>query len=430
MMQLAELRTLNTFRNAYKVNKILIINQAWSNHGDEAAHKALVRLLANRYPDAEICVLVHVAPGLTEDSYTLFRPEELKHIRYHRINADPWNSRIIRYLWWIPPVLLDVMGPLLSKSLREVKHLLHSADLIVNAPGGVDLGPYRNWANVVRLILSLRSGRPTAIFGISFGPLPDETWKDRCFSRLAKSILKQVRFLSLRDDKSQNNAKTNRIDYVPTADTAFLDGTKSSIPSELMNFLEASYAVFVPNALFKWHPHFQFVPKEKFEKLYKEIIALFLKNGLRVVMLPQLFGSQNDEAYFRELSSSFSDSEITVIPAQYECEVQQAIIRNAAMVVGARYHSVVFSMNNHTPFVALSYEHKIYNLLTMAGLEDLAFNLNTLNNASPEAVCSQIRSVLQNLEAIKARVATGYQVVFDLGQSASEKFFRLFPYDV
>lgn len=427
MMQPTGLRTSNTFRNVCKVKKILIINQAWSNHGDEAAHKALIRILAHRYPNAEICVLVHVAAGLTEDSYTLFRPEELKYIQYHRINADPWNNRIIRYLWWVPPLLLDVMGPLISKSLRNVKRLLYSADLIVNAPGGVDLGPYRNWNNIVQLILSLRSGRPTTIFGISFGPLPDETWKDRRFSQLANHILKQVRFLSLRDDKSQNNARTNRIDYVPTADTAFLDVTKSSIPSELMNSLEAPYAVFVPNALFKWHPNFQFVPKEKFEHLYKAIIALFLKNGLRVVMLPQLFGLQNDEAYFRELSSAFSESELTVIPEQNACEVQQAIIRNAVMVVGARYHSIVFAIKNHTPFVALSYEHKISNLLTMVGLEDLTFDLNILSNTASETVCSQIRSVLQNREAIKERVAAGYQVALDLGQSASEEFFRRFP---
>ena len=409
------------------VKKIFIINQAWSNHGDEAAHKALIRILAHRYPAAEICVLIHVTPSLTEDSYILFSPEELEHIQYHRINGDRWYYRFIRYLWWVPPLLLELMGPLISKSLREVKHLLHSADLIVSAPGGVDLGPYRNWNNVVRLILSLRSGRPTAIFGISFGPLPDETWKDCRFSQLTNHILKQVRFLSLRDDKSQKYAGNSRIDYIPTADTAFLDATKSSIPAELMDPLEAPYAVFVPNALFKWHPHFQFVSKKKFEQLYKEIIALFLKYGLRIVMLPQLFGSQNDEVYFRELSSAFSESEITVIPEQYACEVQQAIIRNAVMVVGARCHSVVFAIKNHTPFVALSYEHKVSNLLTMIGLEDLTLDLNTLTNTAPETACSKIRYVMQNREAIKERVAAGYQVVWDLGQSASDEFFRRFP---
>jgi len=409
------------------MKRILIINQAWSNHGDEAAHKALIRILAHQYPDAEICVLVHVDSDFTEDNYSLFYPEELRRIKYHRITTDRWFYRIVRYLWWVPPFLLDVMLPLISKSLSAVKQLLHSADLIVSAPGGVDLGPYRNWNSVLRLNLSISSGRPTAIFGISFGPLPDETWKDRCFSRLANRILKQVQFLSLRDDKSQNNARTSRIDYIPTADTAFLDATKSSIPPELMNSLETPYTVFVPNALFKWHPYFQTVPEEKFEQLYKSIIALFLENGLRIVMLPQLFGSQNDEAYFLDLSSAFSQSEIFVIPEQYACEVQQAIIRNAVMVVGARYHSVIFSINNHTPFVALSYEHKISNLLTMAGLEDLSFDLNSVGNIAPEVVCSRIRFVLENREAVKERVAAGCQSVSDLAKSASEDFFRRFP---
>jgi hypothetical protein len=63
----------------------------------------------------------------------------------------------------------------------------------------------------------------------------------------------------------------------------------------------------------------------------------------------------------------------------------------------------------------------------MVGLEDLTFDLNTLSDTAPEAVCSQIRSVLQNRAAIKERVAAGYQVALDLGQSASEEFFRRFP---
>ena len=39
-------------------------------------------------------------------------------------------------------------------------------------------------------------------------------------------------------------------------------------------------------------------------------------------------------------------------------------------MVGARYHSVVFAINNNIPFVAFNYEHKIAGLLETLGLQD------------------------------------------------------------
>lgn len=57
------------------------------------------------------------------------------------------------------------------------------------------------------------------------------------------------------------------------------------------------------------------------------------------------------------------DNRIVVIDDIYSSDIQQTIIAYSQLVVGARYHSVVFSLNNAVPFIALSYEHKISGLL-------------------------------------------------------------------
>lgn len=407
--------------------RVVIINQALSNHGDEAAHKGLVRMLTSKYPDAEITVLMHIWPGMGPDDYSLFCPEELKRTNYLRVHIDRSFRITIKYLWWLPAFMLGCLAPLISRNLRKIRQTLRSANLIVNAPGGVDLGPYRNWANLFRLLLSLQSGNPTAIYSISFGPLPSTTPKDRRFSILTKHVLSQVQFLSLRDDKSQQYAKDIHIDYFPSADTAFLDDTEHQIPPELTECLLYPYSVFVPNALFQWHPNYPPSQREAFEGLYKSILDLLLGNDLHVVMLPQLFGTQNDEAYFQNLSKGFPESRVTVIPDRYSSEIQQAIIRNAEILVGARYHSVVFSIKNRIPFIALSYEHKISNLLTMAGLHDLMLDLHEIQNLTPESIREKILFVLKNRNAIKKRVAGGHSKVLDIAQRTSKEFNRRFP---
>ena len=55
--------------------------------------------------------------------------------------------------------------------------------------------------------------------------------------------------------------------------------------------------------------------------------------------------------------------QIIVCEENLKSDIQQEIIKNADFLIGARYHSIVFALNNNTPFVALSYEHKITGLL-------------------------------------------------------------------
>jgi colanic acid/amylovoran biosynthesis protein len=407
--------------------RIVIINQSLSNHGDEAAHKALVRMLAYSHPAAEISVILHVGPGIRPSDYTLFRPEELHEINYILIPADAWVYRIAKFMWWVPLFMIDFLSTLLSRSLREIRCFIRAADLIVSAPGGVDLGPYKNWHHLFLLILSLRAGKPTAIYSISFGPLPDETWKDRRFSSLAKHVLRKVQFLSLRDDKSQEYARGIQVDYYPSADTAYLDVTKCPIPPELAGSLLKPYAVFVPDDLFRWHPSFRELSKEIFDKLYRRILSTLVDEGLRVVILQHLFGSQNNEEFYREFSQSGSGSVVMVIPNHYSCEVQQAIIQGAAIVVGTRYHTVVFAIKNCVPFLALTYEHKASKMLSIANLQDLMFDLNEIEKFDLVAVCDKVSFVMQNRESIRDRVLKGHAVLLSLAQRSSEKFTKRFP---
>lgn len=404
----------------------MVINQAWSNHGDEAAHKGLVRMLASAYPKAEITVLMHVAPDFRDDNFKLYRPEEFKNINYLKIIADRWYYRMVRYLWWMPVGTITALGPLLSDSLRQVKQLLRSADLVVNAPGGVDLGPYRNWGNVIRLLVAIQIGTPTAIYAISFGPLPESTQKDRRFSQLALYILRNVQYLTLRDDKSQKYASALKISFGKSADTAFLDDTTATIPSELNAKIQSPYAVFVPNALYKWHPHFREISSYIFKQLYIHIMEGLLAKNLRIVMLPQLFGSQNDESFFQELAGHFPDTSITVVSESYPSEIQQAIVRGAEITVGARYHSLIFAIKNNVPFVALSYEHKISNLLTMAGLSEYMVDLHQIETLAPKGICDQIDDILINRTQVTQQVADGHQAVLQMAEGARGRFLVQF----
>ena len=48
----------------------------------------------------------------------------------------------------------------------------------------------------------------------------------------------------------------------------------------------------------------------------------------------------------------------------------QAVIAGSKCVVGARYHSIVFAINNDVPFVTLNYENRILGMLEALGKQD------------------------------------------------------------
>lgn len=347
---------------------ILIVNQPLNNRGDESAHKALVRTLLKRMPDAKIVVLWIDAysPGgvLQYDVHD----ERASYVNYHSIR---WYNRVGEvalhngryFLWNIHP------------TTRTIKHFYQWADWVICAPGGICMGGYQNWSHLYFLKWAQYCHKPLAYYGRSIGPFPTETESNREFRKISYEMLHYFSFLSLRDKVSQQIAADAGIDYVPTVDTAFLDDPQVEVPYEVRSMLRGrEYMAFVPNTLL-WHYRFHDkVSEETILSFYEQIMHRIFKAypQLFIVMLPQLFynGEQNDVILFRKLADRLDDERVVVIPDCYSSDIQQCIIRDSKFVVGARYHSIVFAINQNVPFISMSYEHKMSGLLESLGNTD------------------------------------------------------------
>ena len=79
----------------------------------------------------------------------------------------------------------------------------------------------------------------------------------------------------------------------------------------------------------------------------------------------------------------------------YSSDIQQTIIKGSRFVVGARYHSIVFSINNGVNFISLSYEHKMNGLLEVLDLSKYEIDLSKLFLLGAE-----IEDVMSNMEVL------------------------------
>jgi colanic acid/amylovoran biosynthesis protein len=359
--------------------EILIINQPIQNRGDESAHRSLVRALVEAYPVAHIsCVFVGE------------KMESIRQIQVKSPSVDYIAIPLSRGATRIPALTLKFrvrwLVVCLHPAYRRLKKYMDSADYIVNAPGGICMGGFQSWQHIFYLLMAKDSGKPIAYYSRSFGPFSDSTRSAKRFKQYSLDLLNYFNFLSVRDSKTMEIANQMELRYIRAIDTAFLNVPIAKVPVEVTGAIGSSdYIVFVPNALV-WHVDYRAADAGMIDDFFLALIDMLkLKYpSSKVVMLPQLYnaGHRGDNRYFETLRhrSSCSD-QLVVLPDSYGSDVQQAIIAKAKLVVGARYHSIVFAINNRVPFVALSYEHKISGLLASLNLGSRGLEIGRLGKS-------------------------------------------------
>ena len=367
--------------------KILLINQPASNRGDEAAHRGLMRALCARYPDAKLTVV-----------FLGVDPESVRAMQVQRPNIDyvliPLRRSEARRIPVYASMLhLRALVTHLHPAYRRLRQLMCQADYIVNAPGGICMGGFQNWGHVFHLEMARGCRKPVAYYSRSFGPFRDRSRRERLFKRLSLDLLRSFDFLAIRDSKTMALADQLGLRYVAAIDAAFLDVPTASIPSEVDTAIgSGAYTVFVPNSLV-WHVDYRSADPQRIDQFYLAILDRLCVTGgsEKVVMLPQLYnvGRHGDFHYFEKLKAlSAHRDRIVVLPETYGSDVQQSIIAKAKFMVGARYHSIVFALNNRVPFVSLAYEHKMPGLLAILGQNGRGVDIRSLGQAGfDEAAC-------------------------------------------
>jgi len=398
--------------------RFLIVNQHTSNHGDEAAGKALLRAL-DKENDIEQVDILYNAPRkmFEDDKLTLKSALQITH--YLPTVLSYLDKALIRTSFLLPLPLIRIL--LRISPLKQEFKLIESADIVINAPGGVNIGPYKDWQYLWRLYISVKLDKPLAIYSISFGPIP----KNRLFKFVSLYVLRNSEFLSLRDKQSQTYAEEYNLKHIPSIDTAFLDNTFSKdLPTEINNIKERKYVVVVPNDLYSWHPCYRNLSKKYLDNIYLSIINLFTSKGLNVVLLPQLFGIQNDSRYFERLCLQLPNKKnVCIIPADYNCDMQQAVVNKAEFLVGARYHSIVFAIRGNTPFIALSYEHKAKHMLSLLSLDRYAVDLEqVLDQDFSSELVEKIEACSHNCETIKQELSLAKNKANDIAQKTFSAF--------
>jgi len=376
--------------------KIAIINQPLANRGDEAAHKAFVRALSKQFLNYNI----HIIFINSEDKLIEQFNVNKDNVKYFNLRGLKGISRFEKLSFYINLPKIALLNPVLYNYYKLIKEY----DYVICAPGGICMGGFMNWDHLWQLYIAKILRKTIIYWGRSIGPFDNTSFKSRVFKRYSLELLQYFSFLSLRDSISFKLARKYSVNCVKMVDSAFLEVPKININAQIINSLKTKkYIVFVPNEL-TWHYKYKNCNKEKIDNFYINIINMITEfyRNYEIVMLPQTFMSKiNDHDYFNHLKNLSKNGEkIIVINENVNSDMQQYIIANSDLVIGARYHTIVFAINNKKSFISLSYEHKMLGLLEELNLLKYSIDIQGIFNDEKiiDKTLFKINNLLKNLQ--------------------------------
>lgn len=406
-----------------------IVEQPVNNRGDEAAHKGLVASLVGRYPHAKINILFFEK---TEAEVEVMRTS-YPNVHYINIpSARPHSTfaphRLIKLamMMSLPSMLYAI--PL----VRRLLPYYNEADYIICAPGGICMGGFQNWVHLGLLQLAKMRKKPIIYFARSIGPFPTATLFNRIFKKRSEDLLDYFHFISLRDSFSQRIASEMGVDFTPTIDSAFLTSVQGTeAPPVFRDFIKGGqYIVFVPNSL-AWHHDFRSYTYDYIRSFWVKLLNAMLHEypNHKVAMLPQTLADLKTRPdgyplFSRIRTECQAPNRVFVLPDQYNSDEQQAIIRGADLLIGARYHSIIFAINQGVPFVSLSYEHKMSGVLEIIGHSEIRLKQVLPGHPlTPEEEDAAIRRILDATATAK-KEKTDREMVHAIAQKGFDAFAK------
>lgn len=363
---------------------IVIVNAHWSNRGDEAAHRALWEELEQRYPGCRITVMF-------KDRKPVSWFPEMANADYFscQFKAAPWDI-------WLTALTRGTIGrdPLLKKAVRTLK----TADLIIYPPGGSVINDRFFWSKQLEYLLPFLCAKlyriPMFVAAPSIGPFK----KSR---PLRKWLLRTPQVFCVREAISKTYLESIGIsnNVHVTMDLAFMNKLDSRENQEkleteypeLVDFLNKhDRVVGMTISDFKWHVKHGKNPEmlQRIEHAFRDTIEALTARGYGVLLIPQLFGNQNDTDYLKTFVNNGHTMLMSEEPDTY---LQQHVIAKLYAVVGMRYHCNIFAAKMGVPFVAVAYEEKMTGFLELAGLTDYSLSLE-------KVTFDRLREKFQTLE--------------------------------
>lgn len=398
-----------------------------TNRGDQALIWETFRIaqdagyIGNYYMVAtKECALQSKKIGINRINYILPHPsekiEDSNNLKYGLKLKIKWAfasiGDLICAIALLNARIRKIIKPVLGKKKREALEVFEKADAafvkgggFLHAYGGI-VDSYKIFFFIYHMLLANALKIPVYILPNSFGPFNDPISK-----KLFKLLMKKSKFISARESVSSNYVKEIfKKDIYITDDLAVYLEADKTIDLE-KKFKEHDLPFESDNLVAITVRPYRFPGSDKPQILYetyKQAIADFImrinENGYIPVLVEHVY-SEN----IHERDMSCIEDIMKLLNKQTKCYVFNDLSMNSRQmkafyghfrfIVGTRFHSVIFSMLEEVPAIAITYGgNKGIGIMKDLGLQSYTIAIDSISE--PE-LTNKFNKMVDNEEKIK-----------------------------
>lgn len=365
----------------------ILVTNAWhdDNRGDLALVHSTIALLKVQYPNANITVTSMIPEGhkyweTAHQSITQKYPDitlvaSPLPMEFSGIKLPQITRLIAAYL--------SIFAPFFSK-FSGFNRYVKRADMIVSVGGHYLFSYNNNLKSLFRLLkltqpftLASYYKKPVILFSQSMGP-----YQGKLAYRVVKNVFSYAKCI-VRESLSHELIKS----LVPEAnvevkpDSAFY--LSESECSDVSPVSSKNYAVFtlrepMKGDVEKVRSHFLKEMKATAEKL--------LTSGIvdEIYAFPHVTGPtvlEDDRKITQDFAELCDNKSVVLLNKPLNLSDTLALYRDAKFTIGTRFHSVVFSISQQTPAVAIAYYGpKAQGIMKYIGMEELCFDISAVTS--------------------------------------------------
>jgi colanic acid/amylovoran biosynthesis protein len=393
--------------------RVVIINAyVRENAGDAALLAVCLRHVREAFPDAEVTIA-----GMEQPSRHPAFDGARNLGSIQRYVADGTVRMAVRAFRKALGILVGSLylaspaaaGTLLARVLpAEVRREIGAvarADLVVSMGGGYlnarpGLDGYQNLFFVLLPALIANRHRVPVVFAPqSYGPFTTTLQR-----RFVNATLRRAALVLAREDVSLDilaacGLPRQRVTRQVDAGFAFNPATSLNWRARLG--LDGN-AELVGMTARKW-----LKPREqqRYEQALAATIDHLQSQGRRVVLIPQVatdYLGDDDRIVSRRIHSYCATKPLLVDDVVDHRDLK-ALYGECSMLLGTRFHSVIFSLTSRVPCIAIGYEHKTHGIMRDLGLHDWVLPIEDVTYERLRTLIDQLdQSRAQYLEQLQA----------------------------
>lgn len=347
--------------------KNIIISHVYSsdNKGDAALTSVLIEDLRRKFKDAKITILrLESVQGNGHFEGVPEKPSFMCYVlnKYHNplfklVYALYMMSATLAWAWWRRKTGRQLYLPV---HLHEIAEMYEQADLIVPVGGGYIRSRkgllYR--INIPLLLHPLLFGyllgKPTVLYSQSVGPFQNnvEKW-------MVAYVLKRMSLILLREDTSMALLASLGVtgNVTRAIDSGFLLRPKGELNICKLYHIPSS-KLLVGVTVRAWLTKEAQVVYEK--AVAKALDSIIETSNVHVVFIPQVTVAKDDDRLVsRRVHGLMRHTKaVTRVEDAPDHHRIKALYEGLDILLGTRFHSVIFSLTSYVPVLAIEYEHK------------------------------------------------------------------------